>query len=201
MRKRSLAMILALLAVILPVHMALAQSEGASSTATDASQPGLLSPVVTQAIWVLVIFVVLVFVLYKTAWKNVLAGLNAREQRIRGDIAAAEQARVKAEQSLKDYQAQLAVAQDQVRGMIAQASADAEKIAANIRLQAQADAAAERQRATAEIDQAKRDAIRQVYEQTAEISTSIASKIIRRNLNPQDQQDLVNQALGQFQNV
>jgi len=39
------------------------------------------------AVWVLVIFVVMLAILYPTAWKNVLAGLKAREDRIRRDIA------------------------------------------------------------------------------------------------------------------
>src|SRR5512132_128505 len=37
------------------------------------------------ALWVLIIFLVLLAVLYPTAWKNVLAGLKAREERIRKD--------------------------------------------------------------------------------------------------------------------
>ena len=105
-----------------------------------------------SAIWILGIFLVLVIILYKTAWKHVLAGLKAREERIRGDIAAAEAAKAKADASLKEFNAQLASAEDKAKNILAQAALDAEKI-------------------------------------------------IRRNLNPDDQRDLVKQSLEQLQSL
>src|ERR1700710_2613868 len=50
-----------------------------------------------QAVWVIIIFVILLAILYPTAWKNLLAGLKKREDRIRTDIAEAENARMKAD--------------------------------------------------------------------------------------------------------
>ena len=82
-----------------------------------------------QAVWVAIIFLIVLAILYPTAWKNILEGLKAREARIRGDIAAAEAARLKAEATLKEYAAQLATAEGKVREMLATATADAEKAA------------------------------------------------------------------------
>ena len=64
-----------------------------------------------SAIWILALFTILTLVLYKVAWKNVLAGLKAREDRIRKDIADAEAARMKAEQTLRLYDTRLAEAE------------------------------------------------------------------------------------------
>src|SRR5438105_9335949 len=89
------------------------------------------------AIWTLVVFLIMLAILYPTAWKNVLAGLKKREDRIRKDIADAEAARGKAEATLREYNQQLATAEAKVRDIIAKAGADAEKLATNIRLQAQ----------------------------------------------------------------
>jgi F-type H+-transporting ATPase subunit b len=152
-------------------------------------------------IWVLVTFALMVIILYKAAWKNVLEGLKGREQRIRGDIQQAEEARTKAEAVLKEHAAKMAGAEEQIRQLLAKATLDAEKIAANIRAQTQAETEAERENTRKEIQAAKRDAIRQVYEQTADLATTVASKIIGRNLNAQDQQDLVKQTLGQLQEI
>src|SRR5689334_591131 len=44
------------------------------------------------AIWTLVIFLIMLAILYPTAWKNVMAGLKKREERIRKDIGDAEAA-------------------------------------------------------------------------------------------------------------
>ena len=74
---------------------------------------GLLDFEPASAAWVLVIFLGVVIVLYKTAWKNVLAGLKAREDRIRSAISDADAARAKGEATLKEYNAQLATAESQ----------------------------------------------------------------------------------------
>src|SRR2546421_2289768 len=84
---------------------------------------------ITSALWVIAIFLIVLAILYPTAWKNVIAGLKAREERIRGDIAAAESARTKAEATLREYTAQLATAEQRARDTINAAAADAERIA------------------------------------------------------------------------
>jgi F-type H+-transporting ATPase subunit b len=155
----------------------------------------------TQAIWVLVIFIVLVVVLYPTAWKNVLAGLKAREQRIRQSIADAESARAKAEETLREYNTRLATAEQQVRDIIDKGSRDAEQIANGIRARAEEESQRAKEQATRDIEAARNQAIAQIYDEAATLSTSIAEKILRRNLNPDDQRDLVAESLNQLQNV
>jgi F-type H+-transporting ATPase subunit b len=154
-----------------------------------------------EAIWVIIIFVILLIILYPTAWKAVLAGLKAREQRIRGDLESAEQERLKAQQTLKEYEAKLAAAQEQIRQMLGKAQTDAEKIATSIRVHAQQEAEQAKERATKEIEASRDQALSEIYRQAADISTSIAEKILRRNLNAEDQQDLVRGSLDQLQVV
>ena len=154
-----------------------------------------------QALWVIIIFLILLIILYFTAWKNVLAGLKNREERIRRDIADAEASRAKAETTLREYNQQLATAEGKIRDMLAKATADGERIATNLRMQAQQESEEIKNRATREIEAAKNQALSEVYEQTANLATSVAEKIIRRNLNPEDQRDLVNRSLEQLQTV
>ena len=164
-------------------------------------QPNLIAPDLGSDLWILFIFLLLVIILYKSAWKNVLAGLKAREDRIRSDLHNAEQAHLKAEATLREYNAQLAQAQDKVREILNKAAADAHKIAENINATAQAEGEARKEKAMAEIEMAKKEALREIYEQSAEMAVQIASRIIRRNLNVADQQNLVNEALNQLQKV
>jgi F-type H+-transporting ATPase subunit b len=161
--------------------------------------PGLVSFDWASAIWILCLFTVLVLVLYKAAWKNVLSGLKAREERIRTDIADAEAARRKAEEALKDYDKKLAEADRKVQEIIDKAIADAEQIGTNIRMKAQQEAEEAKDRATKEIESAKHIALTEIYEQTANLATSVAEKIIRRNLNADDQRELVKQSIEEFQ--
>ncbi|MGD0140510.1 MAG: F0F1 ATP synthase subunit B [Tepidisphaeraceae bacterium] len=161
----------------------------------------LIDPNLAQSIWILVLFLVVAIILYKTAWKNVLVGLRAREDRIRQDIADAEAARVKAEQTLRQYDARLAGAEEKVREIIDRAAVDAEKIATGMRMKAQQEAEVVKEQATKEIEAAKQTALTEIYTQTADLATSIAEKIIRRKINPDDQRDLVNQGIEEFQNA
>jgi F-type H+-transporting ATPase subunit b len=161
----------------------------------------LIEPNLGQSLWVLFIFLLVAIILYKTAWKNVLIGLKAREERIRKDIADAEAARIKADESLKQYNLRLAEAEEKVRNILDKATVDAERIATGIRMKAQQEGEEAKERATKEIEAAKQTALTEIYEQTANLATSVAEKIIRRNLNPDDQRDLVAQSLQQLQGV
>ena len=154
-----------------------------------------------SALWVVIIFVALLAILYPTAWKNVLIGLKNREKKIRDDIANAEAARKRAEETLKQYNEQLATAEAKIRDMMTKASTDAEKLATNLRMQAQQESEEIKERATREIEAARKAAVSDIYAQAAELSTNIAEKILRRNLNANDQRDLVNQSLEQLQGV
>jgi F-type H+-transporting ATPase subunit b len=154
-----------------------------------------------SAFWVIVIFLIVLALLYPTAWKNVLAGLKAREQRIRTDIADAEAARTKAEATLREYNTQLAAAEQRVRDMIATATADGERMATQIRARGEQEAQEIKERATHEIEAAKKQAIVEIYDQAAVLATSVAEKILRRNLSADDQRDLVTRSLDQVQNI
>lgn len=179
------------------VHHGDAEGEHEKS---DIIPPATLSTFNT-AVWVLIIFGIVLAILYPTAWKNVLAGLKAREQRIRGDIAAAEAARAKAEANLKEYNNQLATAEQRVREMIASATADGERMAAQIRARGETEANDVKDRATKEIEAAKKQALTEIYDQTATLATSVAEKILRRSLNADDQRDLVTRSLEQVSNI
>jgi F-type H+-transporting ATPase subunit b len=166
-----------------------------------AEGPGLVDFDWASALWILCIFLALLILLGKYAWPNVMAGLTAREMRIRGAIADADAARVKGEETLKEYNKQLTTAATQVRELLSQATVDAEKIASSIKMRAQQEVEEIKEKATAEIESNKKQAIIEVYQHAGNLSTSIAEKILKRNLNADDQRDLVNQSLEQLKSV
>ena len=67
------------------------------------------------ALWSGITFVIFVMLLGRYAWGPLIAALNKREAHIRDDIAAAEAARIKAEQMLAEHAKTLAKVQDEVR--------------------------------------------------------------------------------------
>lgn len=157
---------------------------------------GLMTAIVT-----LIVFVLLVIVLRAKAWGPIAKGLGDREAKIRNDIEQAERARAAAEASLKEHQAQLAKAGDEVRAILDKATSDAQAAATRIKMQAQQEAEEAKERALKDIDASRRAAVTEIHQHAATLSTSIAEKILRRNLNADDQRELVNQSLEQLGSV
>jgi F-type H+-transporting ATPase subunit b len=166
-----------------------------------------LSPVPTlrqaiaPAVTTLIVFALLLAVLGEFAWGPIATGLKKREDKIRGDIADAEAARKRAEATLAEYNQRLATAEQQVRDIISKGQQDAERIATNMKMQAQKEAEEAKDRATRDIETARKNAVADIYAQAAELSTAIAEKILRRNLNANDQRELVESSLQQFQSA
>lgn len=162
---------------------------------------GMFPEQIVTSVTTLVIFAMLCAVLGKYAWGPIASGLKAREDRIRKDIDDAEATRKRAEATLREYNDRLAQAEARVSEMIGNATREGEKAAENIRIRAKQEAEEIRERATREIETAREEAVAAIYRDAAEISTKIAEKIIRRNLNADDQRELVRQSLAELSKV
>ena len=187
-------------------HATKASAEAPAAGEHEEKAPDLIpkevrAPEIITTLTTLVIFLGLVVILGKYAWGPIVSGLKAREDKIRKDIREAEEARLRAERTLKEYTAQLATAEQQVRDLIAKASADAQQLATGIRASAQQEAQEAKERATKDIEAAKNQALAEIYDQTATLATTVAEKILRRNLNADDQRDLVRSSLEQLKGV
>src|SRR5687768_3107231 len=105
------------------------------------------------ALTTLLVFLGLVVILGKYAWSPIVAGLKAREDKIRSDIDAAERARAQADTARRQFEDQLATAEKRVRELINQAQADGQQLASRMRAQAQEEAEDIKRRAMKEIEQ------------------------------------------------
>src|SRR5262249_36670921 len=70
------------------------------------------------AIWTLIVFLLLLFILTKFAWKPMLEALRKREQTIRGAVEEAKVARADTERMKNDFEAKLAEAHAQIPRMM-----------------------------------------------------------------------------------
>jgi F-type H+-transporting ATPase subunit b len=197
--KRMVALLMVLGMLSLPT-LALA-AEAAAGAERELSPIPSVKEALIPAITTLIVFSLLLALLGAKAWKPIASGLKAREDRIRQDIEDAERGRIAAEQRLKEYEARLATAEDQVRQILAKAQGDAETMATNIKMRAQQEAEEIKERATRDIETARKAAVAEVYEQAANVSTSIAAKILQRNINADDQRQLVRSSLEQLESA
>ena len=162
-------------------------------------EPNLFAGSILQSLAAILAFVLLLLVLRKYAWNPILTGLQDRETKIREDLQHAENKHAEAERVLADYHTQLRGIQAEAQTKIDEARRAGEAVKQKLVADAEAHAQRLRERAEREITAAKETALAEVYEKSAVISTQIASKILGRELNADDQQGLVNDSLREFE--
>lgn len=164
-------------------------------------EPNVFAGTVAQSIAAAIVFLILFAILYKKAWGPILTGLQDRETKIKTDLEQAEKAAGEAKQTLELYKEQLASAQEEAKRVIDQARGDAQKIAAQLKSDAEKEINTLRDRATQDITSAKEQAVNEIYSQTASLATTIAGRILRREINESDQEQLVRESLAELSDV
>ncbi|TWT56337.1 F0F1 ATP synthase subunit B family protein [Allorhodopirellula solitaria] len=177
----------------------LVETEGDSHAAADdheeRAKPPILSFDFGSAFWNLVVFVCVLAVLSIFVWPSVLGGLQSREDKIREDLETAEKANAEAQAILAGYQTKLDEAATQTHAMLAEARSDAEANGQRIVEQAKVEAAAQRERAVADIENAKKVAMADIASRTSDMAMQVARGVVGRELNAQDHADLVAKAM------
>jgi len=151
-----------------------------------------------EAVWSIVVFGIFFAVLSFVVWPKILKALREREDKQRQDLQSAEQARAEAEKTLQQYKEQLAEARREARQVLDEARKDAEQMRSKMLADAEREMTQLRQRATDDIQLAKRQAVQELYTTSAELATQVAEKILQRQINEEDTQRLVEQSLEEF---
>jgi F-type H+-transporting ATPase subunit b len=150
------------------------------------------------AFWSGVTFVIFLFILGRYAWKPLIAALDEREGKIRGDISAAESARLKAEQMLAEHSKRMAQVHDEIRGLMAEARKEADGLKQEILSQAQKEAQAAKDRAVHEISRARDSALKDLFDVMANEVAQATRHVLGRSVTSSDQDRLIEEALAQF---
>jgi F-type H+-transporting ATPase subunit b len=184
-------------ALLLGMTSAATASEGGG---TDALNP-LNSWKTNTALWTGVVFVVLLWVLTKFAWKPIIRGLDDREKQMAGELAAAERANAEAKQLLGEHQRKLDAAQSEVREILDKARRDSEQLGREMIEKARQETAAEKQRAVRDIETATDGALKELAERSATLAVELAGKIVQARLDPAAHARLIQQAVDGFAKV
>ncbi|MES1245412.1 MAG: F0F1 ATP synthase subunit B [Acidobacteriota bacterium] len=148
-----------------------------------------------NAIWTLVIFALVVFVLGKFAWGPILNALQARETFIREALETAKRDRDEAELRRKEYEDRLAQARAEATAIVEEGRRDALVTKQRIEEDAQREADKRLERAKREIQIATESATKELYQLSTRLATDMAGKVIGRELSPQDHERLISEAL------
>jgi F-type H+-transporting ATPase subunit b len=156
---------------------------------------------VGNAVWTLVIFVLVVILLGKFAWGPVLALLKQREEFIHKSLSDAKHDRDEAEARLKEYAARLQSAQREAIGIVEEARRDAERLRDELRERARAEAETLIKNAERQVQLETSRALQQIRKEAVDLSVTIASKLLQRNISKDDNEKLINDAMKQIEST
>ena len=128
------------------------------------------------------VFLLLLIVLGKFAWKPILAGLQQREDTIRKALDDAEEAHNRAKALIAEYEAKIDKAREEAQAVFDEARRDADEIRTQIEANAKLRASETVERAQREIGQLTAKAWDGFVKDAASIATEAAGRIIKQEL-------------------
>lgn len=159
--------------------------------------PNPILPETNEIIWGAFGFLVVFGFIWKVGLPAIKAGMNARTERIRSDLDAAEAQRTEAGTILADYQAQLADARTQSARIIEEARQAADEVKATLVAKAEADIADLKSKATSDIESAKVQAIADLRGEVANLAIGAAEQVVGRSIDRDTSVALVEQYIDQ----
>src|SRR5262249_23461274 len=150
-------------------------------------------------IWTIVTFLVLLGLLAKFAWRPLLQALETRQNAIRKSLDDAQQAKQELERLNAESAQIMAKARAEADAIITQSQSDGDRLREEIRQKARAEADNIVKNAERQIQLETTRALEQIRHEAVDLSVSIASKILQRNLSKEDNARLIDDALRQVQ--
>jgi F-type H+-transporting ATPase subunit b len=147
--------------------------------------------------WQFVIFVGLIFLLKKFAWKPILDSVNEREEGIKNALLSAENAKKEMQNLKSDNEKLLAEARLERDSMIKEAREIKDKMINDAKTEAQVAGQKMIEQAKASIESEKNAAMAELKAQVSTLSLDIAEKLLKDELsNKEAQTKLVEKMLG-----
>lgn len=148
-------------------------------------------------VWQSIIFIGLILLLKKFAWKPILDAVNEREEGIKNALLSAENARKEMQNLQSDNQRILQEARLERDAMLKEAREMKEKMVADAKNEAQAQGLKMIEQAKAAIEGEKNAALAELKSQVSTLSLEIAEKLLKEELsNKESQVKLVEKMLG-----
>ena len=138
--------------------------------------------------WQMTLFLLLLLLLKKFAWKPILDALNDREEGIKNALDAAENAKQEMQNLQADNQKLLQEARSEREAMIKEARDIKEKMITGAKEEAKVEADKMIVNAQAAIESEKKSAIADIKNQVANLSIEIAEKVVKNELSDKNKQ-------------
>ncbi len=173
-------------------------TEALALAASDEGLNPLVKPVPGLMIWVLLVFVVSMWVLKKYAWPPITEIIDKRQRAIEEQIASSEAAKAESDRLVQEYRDQLAAARaesDEIVGRARRSGEQIERDAVEQGRQTREDLLAQ---ARKDIEAETRRAVDELRSEVAALTVEATAKVTRKSLSADDQQRLLDEALGEI---
>lgn len=148
--------------------------------------------------WTTFVFLILLFLLRKFAWKPILGAVKGREASINDALEAAERAKLEMQNLQADNERLLQEARAEREAMIKEARAFKDKLIADAKNEASQEADKMISQAQEAIENEKKAAMAELKKQVADLSIEIAEKMVKAELSDSAKQmSLVDEMLGE----
>ena len=150
-------------------------------------------------IWTIVIFLILLALLAKFAWRPLLAALEQRQESIRRSLDDAAKAKLELERLQTESHRILAEARSEAESIVARTRDDANRLRDEMRQKAQQEAANIVKSAEKQIELETNRALQQIRHEAVDLSVAIASKLLQRNVSKADNERLIEDTFRQLE--
>jgi len=150
-------------------------------------------------VWTIATFLVLVTLLAKFAWGPLLKALEARQETISKSLEDADRARQELERLQTESAEILRSARAEAEAIVSTSRSDADALREELRERARAEADSVLKEARHQIELEKTQALREIRSQVADLSITIASRLLSRNISKEDNEKLVRETLSQLE--
>jgi F-type H+-transporting ATPase subunit b len=176
--------------------VALFAAPALASETESKTPPGLMSPNGGLMFWTLIIFIVVLVVLSKYAFKPLVAAVEAREASLEANLAQAKADRDAASKLMAEQQAALDAARREAQQLVAEGRAAGEKLKGDLLEAGKVQQAELLERARREIIGEKERAIVELRREAVDLAIRGASKVIEQNLDSAGNRQLVENFLA-----
>lgn len=143
-------------------------------------------------LFVMISFLILMYLIKLVAWKPITKMMQNRSDKIANDIDSAKNSRDKAAELAQKRQAELDKTREDASAIMNTAKQNGQKQREQIVEDARNEASNLKSSAEKDIEQQRQEALANFRKDVASLSIEIASKIISKELNEDDQKELVN---------
>jgi len=157
-----------------------------------------LMPNTGLTLWTIVTFLVLLFVLKWQAWGPLMDALDAREKQIEESLSKAEKVTAQAEEQAVKNEEVLNEARQEAQEIVSKAREAGDKLKNKLEEDGKAQYDSLLEKAKEQIQLEKDKVVSEIKQEVTNLSVLAAEKIIKKSLNKDDHQSMIEDTINEY---